>query len=119
MRPDFCEAGHIRWIFFTAWSSGTRHGHRERVSEFGIVTAPGFRMPVRQGQAMGQQLQSWRSGDGEKLWLSMLIDAMEGVSRPEFRKLPCEPSILAALRAQLARPASPCAYRVSQFSLRN
>jgi hypothetical protein len=31
---------------------------------------------------MGQQLQHWRSGGGEKLWLSMLIDTMEEVSRP-------------------------------------
>jgi hypothetical protein len=103
-----------------------RHGHREHGMVIGnglasseLVTAPGFRMPLRQGQAMGQQLQSWRSGDGEKLWLSMLIDAMEEVSRPEFRSHPCEPSILVALRAQLARPASPHAYCVSQFSLRN
>jgi len=84
-----------------------------------LITAPDFRMPVRQGQAMGQQLQSWRSGEGEKLWLSMLIDAMEEVSRPEFRSLPCEPSVLVALGAQLARPASPHAHCVSQFSLRN
>jgi hypothetical protein len=103
-----------------------RHGHREHGMVLGnglatseLVTAPDFQMPVRQGQAMGQQLQPWRSGDGEKLWLSMLIDTMEEVSRPELRKLPCEPSILVALRAQLARPASPHAYRVSQFSLRN
>src|SRR6476620_209604 len=34
---------------------------------------------------MGQQLQPWRSADGQKLWLSMLIDAMEEASRPEFR----------------------------------
>jgi hypothetical protein len=66
---------------------------------------------------MGQQLQAWRSADGERMWLSMLVDTMENVSRPEFRGLPCEPSILAALRAQLTRPASP--YFASDFSLRN
>jgi|ERR1700730_14443771 hypothetical protein len=85
----------------------------------GLVPAPGFRMPIRQGQAMGQQLQSWRSGDGEKLWLSLLIDTMEEVSRPEFRSLPCEPSILIGLRAQLALPASSDAHCASHFSLRN
>jgi len=37
---------------------------------------------------MGQQLQPWRSGDGEKLWLAMLIDTMEEISRPEFRAVP-------------------------------
>jgi hypothetical protein len=68
---------------------------------------------------MGQQLQRWRSGDGERLWLSMLIDTMEEVARPEIRRLPCNPSILAALRAQLARPASPYAHCATGFSLRN
>lgn len=78
---------------------------------------------------MGQRLQpwrpanrrsgDWRSGDGEKLWLSMLVEAMEEVSRPEFRSLPCDPLILIALGAQLARPASPFPYGASNFSLRN
>jgi hypothetical protein len=68
---------------------------------------------------MGQQLQPWRSGEGEKLWLSMLIDAMEEISRPEFRAVPCDQSVLAAVRAQLARPASPYPYCGSQFSRRN
>jgi hypothetical protein len=57
---------------------------------------------------MGQRLQrwcseDWRSADGGRLWLSMLIDTMEEVSRPETRSRPCEPSILIALSAQLAR----------------
>jgi hypothetical protein len=68
---------------------------------------------------MGQQLQSWRSADDERLWLSLLIDTMEEVSRPEIRARPCDPSILAALSAKLARPASPYPYGVSKFSLRN
>lgn len=68
---------------------------------------------------MGQRLQIWRSGDGEKLWLSMLVDTMEQVSRPEIRKIPCDPRILIALCAHLARPASPYPYGVSKFSLRN
>jgi hypothetical protein len=68
---------------------------------------------------MGQQLHSWRSADGERLWLSMLIDTMEEVSRPELRRVPCDPAILIALRAQLARPASPYAHCGSHFSLRN
>ena len=73
---------------------------------------------------MGQQLQArqfpnWRSGDGERLWLSLLIEAMEEVSRPEIRAKPCDPSILLALSAKLARPASPYPYDVSIFSLRN
>jgi len=66
---------------------------------------------------MGQQLQPWRSGDGEKLWLSMLIDTMEEVARPEIRSLPCDPSILAAVDAHLARPAAPYAHCAAHFSL--
>jgi hypothetical protein len=84
-----------------------------------------------QGQAMGQQLQpwhstkssrsgkSWRSGNGERRWLSMLVDAMEEFSRPDIRSLPCHPSLLVAVRAQLARPASAGALGASHFSLRN
>jgi hypothetical protein len=68
---------------------------------------------------MGQQLQSWRSGDGQKLWLSLLVDTMEEVSRSGRRGLPCSPSIIIAVQAQLARPASPYAYGASGFSLRN
>jgi hypothetical protein len=68
---------------------------------------------------MVQRLQVWQSGDGEKLWLSMLIDAMQEVSRPEFRAVPCDRSVLAAVSAQLARPASPYPYCGSYFSLRN
>ena len=74
---------------------------------------------VQPQQVQPQQVQLWRSGDGEKLWLSMLIDTMEEVSSPEFRSLPCEPSILLALGEQLARPASAYALGASHFSLRN
>jgi hypothetical protein len=73
---------------------------------------------------MGQQFQTsqvrmWRSGHGEKTWLSMLVDTMEKVSRPDVRSLPCDPSILVALRAQLARPASCYTHCGSNFRLRN
>jgi hypothetical protein len=49
----------------------------------------------------------------------MLIDAMEEVSLTELRAMPCDRSVLAGLRAQLARPASPFPYGASHFSLRN
>jgi hypothetical protein len=68
---------------------------------------------------MGQQLQSWRSRGGQRNWLSMLVETMEKLSRPEFRSQPCDRSVLVAVRAQLARPASPYQYGVSHFSLRN
>jgi hypothetical protein len=68
---------------------------------------------------MSRQIQPWRSGNGQTLWLSMLVKAMEDVSRPEARAIPCDRLVLAALRAQLARPASPYVHCGSQFSLRN
>lgn len=68
---------------------------------------------------MGQRLQSWRSGSGQNLWLSMLVDTMEKVSRPEWRAIPCDRLELAAVRAQLARPAAAYPAYASHFSLRN
>jgi hypothetical protein len=49
----------------------------------------------------------------------MLIEAMEEIARPEFRALPVDPSALAAVGAQLARPASPFPYCASRYCLRN
>ena len=73
---------------------------------------------------MGQQLntsrsQGWRSEGADRRWLSTLIDAMEEVARPEHRAVPCDPFVLAAVRAQLARPVTPLAHCGSVFSLRN
>jgi hypothetical protein len=56
---------------------------------------------------MGQQLQPLRPGNDERLWLSMLIEAMNKAADPELRGVPCDLTVLAALSAQLARPASP------------
>jgi hypothetical protein len=102
---------------------------QERVGHVGVDKGWfGARTP-----AMGQQLQTkqlkgwqlktrqskaWRSGSGQNLWLSMLVDAMEKFSRPELRAVPCDQLVLAAARAHLARPA--CTYLPrSPFSLRN
>jgi hypothetical protein len=75
---------------------------------------------VRQGTTMRQQqLRTWRTGAEQTLWLSALIDAMEEVSRPELRAVPCDPFVLADLRAQLARPASGFGYYATAYSLRN
>jgi len=68
---------------------------------------------------MGRQLQIWRSEDGQKLWLSLLVEAMEEAARPELRSMPCDRSTLAAVTAQLARPASPYAQTASLYGLRN
>jgi hypothetical protein len=68
---------------------------------------------------MGQQLQQWRSAGGEKLWLSVLIDTMEQVSRSELRSQPCDRSVVDAVFAQLSRPAAPYVHQGSGFSLRH
>jgi hypothetical protein len=67
---------------------------------------------------MGQALQTWRSGSEQRAWLSLLIDTFEEVSRPETRAVPCDSHVLAALRAQLARPVSGLPY-ASPYGLRH
>ena len=68
---------------------------------------------------MGQHLNMWRSGSGQRVWLSRLIDTMNEVSRPELRPVPCDITVLTALRAQLARPASARMPFATPYSLRN
>jgi hypothetical protein len=53
---------------------------------------------------MGQQIQGWRSASSQCSWLSMLINTMEAISRPELRAVPCDDRLIATVRAQLARP---------------
>ena len=65
------------------------------------------------------QLRTWRSGGDQRAWLSLLIDTMEQVSRPESRAVPCDGQVLAALRAQLARPATAGLAFGASFGLRN
>ena len=71
------------------------------------------------GQAMGQHIKGWRSASSQRLWLSRLIDTMEQISCPERRSVPCDPQLLAAMRAQLARPALARGAYASPYSLRN
>jgi hypothetical protein len=68
---------------------------------------------------MGQQVPSWRTEKGKTLWLSMLIEAMEKFSRPEWRARPVDRLEHVALQARLARPAMAYPARASRFSLRN
>jgi hypothetical protein len=86
---------------------------REQVLGFRVGKGDGS------GQMMGQQLRTWRSASGQRAWLSMLIDTMEEISRPELRAVPCDSSVLAALRAQLARPAAAQMPYTTGYSLRN
>ena len=68
---------------------------------------------------MSQRFHIRQSEQGDRLWLSMLIEAMEEASRPEIRNVPCDGHVLAAVEAQLARPASPYPCYGSLFSFRN
>jgi len=86
--------------------------NRERAGDFRVGGCDG-----PEGQAMGQQIQGWRSASGQRLWLSMLISTMEEISRPELRPVSCDDQLLAAVRAQLACPA--LAHTSSAYSLRN
>jgi len=98
----------------------------------GARIAASFSEEVR---PLGATLQMWRvlaalrERDGRRMGdlsettsievstLTRLVDAMEQVSRPELRAKPCEEPARAALRAQLALPAS--IRFASPFSLRN
>jgi hypothetical protein len=113
--PAFCEADHIWRNLFNCMVPGN-----------GLVTSgfvvSGLAAVFGTGakeQVMGQQFQPWRSGNGQNSWLSKLVDAMEKFSRPEYRAAACDPLLLAAVAAQLARPASPYAHSASRFGLRN
>ncbi len=55
---------------------------------------------------MAQGLQTWRSGKGERQWLSRLIETMEQIARPDMKGRPVDRPVLAKVRAQLGRPAS-------------
>lgn len=68
---------------------------------------------------MGQRLNKWQCGGGDRQWLSLLIEAMEEAVRPEVCSQPVEAEILMALRAQLARPVTRLPYAVTPYSLRN
>jgi hypothetical protein len=70
-------------------------------------------------KTMAQRLEPWRSERQQRQWLVCLIATMEQVSRPEIRRRPCDRRVLAAVRAQLARPAFGYPAGSSAFSLRN
>ena len=67
---------------------------------------------------MMQQSWQWRSGNGERAWLSALVETMHKVSRPELRAIPCDAALLKAVRGHLARPSARALYG-SKFSFRN
>jgi hypothetical protein len=73
---------------------------------------------LRREMAIGLQPgRLGRARKGELLWLSRLIATMEQIARPEVRAMPCDQLVLAAVRAQLARPARALPAGVSPFIL--
>jgi hypothetical protein len=68
---------------------------------------------------MGRWLDKRQGEGGDRLWLSLLVEAMEEAGRPDARFQPVEPAILAALRAQLARPVTRYPYAVTRSNLRH
>lgn len=69
---------------------------------------------------MPQRFDRWQGRrGGDRLWLSLLVEAMEEAARPEVRSQPVEAAILAALRAQLAQSTARYPYSVSPSSLRH
>ncbi len=68
---------------------------------------------------MSQQLPSWRTEQGQTLWLSMLIEAMEKFSRPEWRARSLDRRERVAMLTRLAQPALTHSAYASRFSLRN
>jgi hypothetical protein len=68
---------------------------------------------------MGRQIQMAQGAVASRLWLSMLIEAMEEAARTELPELACEPPVPAGLRLQLAQPGWTFPVEASRFGLRN
>lgn len=66
----------------------------------------GKNLEVKNLEVKNLEIKAWRSEEGERRWLSMLIGAMEQASRGEGRTKPCDPPVLARLKLQLARRGS-------------
>ncbi len=68
---------------------------------------------------MGQPIQMAQSSVAGRLWLSMLIEAMEAAARTDVPSSACERPVPAGLSLQLALPAATFPVGASRFSLRN
>jgi hypothetical protein len=68
---------------------------------------------------MDRQIRTWRTADGERLWLSMLVGALEQASQADGSAVVCEHFELARLRSQLNCPASPHPLAGSAYGLRH
>jgi hypothetical protein len=111
-----CEADHILTVFLAIFFQ--RRFLRNQFIGVELSTT-GFFSSGQGWKAMNQQFPSWRTQNGQTLWLSGLIAAMERLSRSEWRARPVDPLELVAVRAHLARPATAHSNRGSRFSVRN
>ena len=68
---------------------------------------------------MDRRFGTWQTAEGQRLWLSLLVGAMQQVSQHDCSADDGALPELARLRAQLACPASPYAFGGSALSLRN
>ena len=116
----FCELDHIHRILLPARWMAKPYERRTRERRTRQQPIGSRADKVRdQEKAMGQQFTTWRSGSDQRAWLSMLVDTMEEVSRPESQAVPCDSRVLAAFCAQLARPASAQMPFAKGYGLRN
>jgi hypothetical protein len=51
---------------------------------------------------MAQRVQQWRSAQGERAWLSMLVATMDNVSSPSSRAAPVDRAVLRMAEEHLA-----------------
>ena len=68
---------------------------------------------------MSQQLQPWKTGRAQTLWLLRLVEAMEKISSADWRTHGIDRVELAACKAHLTRAATGRPVYGSCFSLRN
>jgi hypothetical protein len=70
----------------------------------------------QQSQMVRSPNRGFRAGNGAS-WLSMLVDTFEETSQSDLRAVPCDDRVVAAFKAQLARPAAPRGGGESDFRL--
>jgi hypothetical protein len=66
-----------------------------------------------------EQQAQWRSGAGERAWLSLLVETLERLSDLRERRIACDPEVVLAAEAHLRHAAYPAPLPPSHFSLRN
>jgi hypothetical protein len=111
--PALCEADHIRRNFIEVMVFGNSLQAPE-LSLLGGRTGNqtmGHHVRSHQVKALNH-VKARRSSEGERAWLSGLIDMMEQVSQEKAsghgtQAMPGDSAAVSALRTQLARPPQP------------